>query len=81
MKITIDTRDAMKYGLTPAYLMAYMKVKGTEFTMREMMDDLGYSASNVRQHLSLLERYGYIRKFRRNGNRGKAKVIGAEVLV
>ncbi len=80
MEIKVNSVEASIYGLPHAYLLSYLRQKGSSFTVKEVMDDLGYSESNVRQQLNVLEQYGLIKRHHKKG-RGRAMLIGAEVLI
>ena len=79
MKIIIDTEEIAKYGVSHAFMLGYIRYKEGNFTTQELMEELGYSESGARLELRTLQRYKLIKRRYRKG-RGRAKLIGADIL-
>lgn len=80
MKFTIDTEEVVKYGVPHAFILGYIRHKNGNFTARDLIDDLGYSESGARLELRTLQKYKLIKRRYEKGHRGRAKLVGAEIL-
>lgn len=83
MEITIRVDDVLRYGYSVPYYLSYLKQKGGNVTMAEMISDLGFSESAIRGELNTLERMGLIKKHYEKviGKRGGRKpLVRVEIL-